>query len=242
MSSSVCERRIQPSNCVVQSCEFTAKREPWFKFDSKEAEIFIPRLLEWIGPRAAVTPVNMEGPCSKTSLSTIAMMNFTKHALLLQYLTLCNDAELMKLELSHLSRELLFEVLTASRPTETICSTGESDGGHVLLENHLRITSRILEHDLLRYPHVNLSLYPRERSEEEFWKRNKKKAAVKEVKVKIDTARANLTRKYRKFQMFADKADFIALSVRQVRGIFIAFSSILLAIIAAEAAMFCAYY
>lgn len=221
--SSPFEQRIQPSKCTVRSCFYTGYRMPWFEEMRTLPTISVLRLRNFRGPQAAVIESNMEEACLNTSVSTISMHNETKLALLLQYITICNDPELMHLEAIRLRKHLLLENIAGSQATQPFCSVAESNGGQVLREKHSKVACQILEHDLLKHIHLQSSLYPLDRNEKEFWLTKPMRKKAIELSNTINKTVGNLRDEYKRLNMFGDKTDSSALGLRETREIFVAF-------------------
>ena len=232
-TSTATEQRIRSSNCSVKSCRYVGYRLPWFDDATRTQEIWIPKLRDE-GKQGRVIEANMKSACLTYSLSTIGMMSWTRLALLLQYHTICDEPDLMKLHMSRMRDESVFEALAKSRATQPVCSCGESNGGQVLLKKHLHVTSQILEHDLLKFPHLRLSLYPRDLNEYEFWD----KSASKRVpfKAKINETMMRLRKMYLDLKMFDDRKKFTPLGLQHMGMILFTFLYIVFTVIVGSAA------
>ena len=196
----------QPPGGFVRHCHFVRETLDDFKTDLKL------RKLENEESLRTAARANLHNGYPNTSWSTVGMTRSTKLAVLVQYSTLCDDAELIKLHVAHLSSELLIKFETSSRGAQTMC-TKESSAGAQTLFGKLSLTStQILEHDLLRHHHVKSSLYLRNRNQVLFWagdlgQRNSECAArYGEV---INDSVAAFAESYSRFNVFGDEAHFV---------------------------------
>lgn len=148
------------------------------------------------------------------------MMNWTKLALLLEYETLCNEPELLRLQIAKLRNKLVFENMAASRATQPICSIGTSHGGQVKHWEHIQTTNRILEHGLLKYHHVNASLRFENDFDKRFWNRVHLPSGWGDsrlLKPNISLAVKRLNKLYRRYDMFERSSSTKSRGVQEVR-------------------------
>ena len=195
--SSPYELRIQPSKCVVNSCDSIGWRaDAWFR---RGGETSIESL---------IYEENLYRGCPAVSQLSSGMMNLTKLASLLKYRAICDDPELMKLQLIPFRSRLVFELITASRATQPVCSTGQTHGGQLNFTGHMRTARRILEHNLLKYHHVRAALISVNRFEQTYWGNYKKKNTDRTTLVKkIEDVVSVLEDKYSAFKMSGYETD-----------------------------------
>lgn len=225
------EQRVHPSNCKVNSCEVVNQRHFWFDdtVDGLEKEFNIIRLgSKKISnqDQASVTEANLHKGCSLTSLSMSDMLNLTQLAFLVQYHTLCNDPELLKLQLTKFSGELVFEYFPHSAASQPLCFTSWSHSGHVLFNETFGISNQILEHDLLKYHHVNASLHPAHFHENRFWTMTKKEKGWGHpgpIKKKVESVMRTLRQKYGDFDMRGDQKDSFKTTLWGAQSTFVTF-------------------
>lgn len=225
--SSPYERRIQPSDCTVRFCESVNYRGSWFNKDpEKEGGINFIEFVKEPGEQGSVTKANLHERCPSVSLMTSGMLNWTQLTLLAQYHVLCNEPELMKLQLTYFNRKLLFERIETAQTSHPICSIGTSHGGHVLYREHARILERILEHDLVKHGHVRAALFPNDTWENNFWKRPPTEGNwgdPKPVKKKTEAVITYLEKKYVEHKMFGNSESLYVISLASVELILMIF-------------------
>lgn len=229
--SSPYEERVYHSKCMILSCRSNGYRRDWFH-KSYETGLNINILRhQKEGSQGNVTEANLLKECWNVSLATNDILNWTKLAFLTQYHTLCNDPELMKLQLGTLGRTLVFELLPASVASQPICAYESSHPGHVWFEELLRLAKVILEHDLLKYHHVKSSLYPNDVYEDAFWMKNVQQSYwgnAKLLKRKIASMISTLVKRYAQLDMFSFRHDLKPIEFLNVRMIFVTFLGLML--------------
>lgn len=167
---------------------------------------------------APISKANLDKECFGVALSTGEMFNWTRFALLAQYHILCNDRELMKLQLNHLG--LVFEWFPVSHDSQAICAHGFSHGGHVSLRGLTRFSTQILEHSLLQYHQVKDTLYPRNFFENRFWNNISMEPNWGDpgpVKKKVEAAIDYLAERYDALKMFGDQNSMNAIGFENVK-------------------------
>lgn len=236
--SSTWEQRVRPSNCAVSSCETTGMRELWYLKDEDTDAVkgpgnIIGRLENIHNLKSGVSAANLEEGCAPASASSSGMWKWTTLALLTQYLTICNDPVLLKMQLSSWERELAFETIPGSHGAETLCSLATSTGGQVELRKHYQITQRILAHNLLKHRHLLATLGGVSSWDERFWgkaRANERWAHPERIKPKIRAAMRNLKEGYKRYRMLDRELDSKTIGVREMREIFLTFTALVVAI------------
>ena len=225
--SSAYEQRIQPSECSVTSCAAVGFRGPWF---TQSDETSIKSLEEEKNQQASVIKENLRKGCPQASYMASGMVNWTRFALLIKYHTVCDDPQLMKIQVASWTGKLLYEFISISLATQPVCSETFSHGGHVHLEKHLKTAQRALEHDLFKYQHLKASLGITNRYEGRFWD-NQKTQQQSSLKKKVMKVIARLEKKYSEYNMFGDEASCYILELRNLKFLSMIFCGISLLII-----------
>ena len=228
--SSTQESRVQRFHCPVRPCTL-------LRADATDG---LSVLSGHFGVGIRSLPYTIENKrkklCSVPAYSTNGMPRLTKLLALLEQHALCLEPEFLRSELARLSPKLVFEFWTDSETSQSMCSPGESEEGQVFLEKHLQVTTRILEHGLLRHTMLKSLLYSKHSDQERFWEkrmddRNTKLADQfrKDMKETV----ADLENKYSKFHMSAESRDLIIFgfgkTVAEIRAAFLCTSLIIIA-------------
>lgn len=172
----------------------------------------------------AVTAANLHKGCSETSLLATGMLNWTKLAFLAQYHTICDEPELIRLQMHYFGRKLVFEHFPGSTASQPVCSLGSSHGGHVVFDEILKVSRTILEHDFLKYHHLKASLHPEDFFETRFWNHinpdrwwGDPEAVKKVIGIKI----AGLESSYNEFSMFGFRENSNVVQLQSVEFTFL---------------------
>lgn len=240
--SSVYERSIQPSRCRIAFCHAMDNRKDWFI----RRRIRYPNIADVDRRNVLKNPLekyHLKKKCAIVSLSTSGMLNWTMLAFLAQYQTVCNEPELMRLQLIKLGQELLFEEFRSSRDEGSVCTLPRSHGGHIDMEQHYVVTNRILEHNLLKYPHVRYTLRSLNQDEVNFWNgkyRNQDSAGkysdqyanATRIKPKVLRAIKDFKEGYKEYGMFRRKRSSMPVGFEAMEELFLIYYGHLALIIA----------
>lgn len=211
--------------CRVDSCMLTGARRQWFLKQQEARPNFIGRLSMTTNLEDSVSESELKKGCPNVSHSSSGMMNWTIFAFLTQYMTVCDEPALMKMQLTKWGDNLAFDLIPGSHATQAVCSVSVSEGGHVEPGKHYQITQWILEHDLLKYPHVKSSLYAENDFDKNFWDRPQSgaRAAPSLIKPKIESAMNALQGGYAKFKMLERGGGSGAIKLEELRAVSLAF-------------------
>lgn len=219
--SSPYEQRVQPSTCEVNACRFSGVRKHWFE----DKDGFVGRLRKEENLTGAVNERKLKSGCSNISESSSEMNHMTVLAFLTQYLTVCDDPALMKMRLAKWGRTLAFDSIPGSHDTQAMCSYSDTAGAHIEPTKHFYFTRWILEHGLLKYPHMKSSLYRENTYDKDFWLPGTELQGrqVQQVREKIGRAIKALEGAYDKYEMLQRREDTAKMTLEELRHIFLTF-------------------
>lgn len=236
--SSSYEQRVRPSTCAVDSCKFSGARGKWFgEYRPDDDENLIGRLEKEGSLVGSVDESKLTTGCPSVSESSSGSMNWTILAFLTQYMTVCDDPVLMRMQLTTWGKNLAFDFIPGSHATQAVCSTLRSRGGHVDRRKHYQINGWVLEHGLLRLPHVKASLYIENFFDRDFWDqrgspRGEIWADSALIKSKIVKAVHALQEGYLEYKMLGQRDGSGAIKPEELTVIFLAFLSTICSIVA----------
>lgn len=180
----------------------------------------------------SITESKLTEACQRESISSSGMMNWTTLAFLTQYITVCDDLELIKMQLRKWSENLAFELIPGSHASQTMCPFYLRHGGQVEPKKHYEISRWILMHGLLKYHHVKSSLFYGNMIDRIFWNDGSRIRNSSIIKCRIERALRALEEGYVRYKMLERETESGAIQSGEMKAVFQAFLVTMLSIVA----------
>ena len=233
--SSTQDNPVQTSNCRISSCSFSGYRGSWFLKERYNVPVGVISRLAEVNvsktPFANLTNENRISSCLPDAKNIGGGLKNTKLAMLVQYFAICDETSLLDISLRDISEMgLVYERSPKHRGMATMCAETDVAYFHVNYLMLAQLVTKILEHDLVKFPHGSASMHQKNSDETWYWgstRPHKRWSDPGRVRPVLYSVVENLQKAYVSFNMHSGSQSGRDLTIASIQHWMYAFGAVL---------------